>query len=64
MIIMVFVTQEILGAGRFLPVPEEEITTTLAEVFLRGVCGDRARADRADGGGEARGGPAEDGGES
>jgi AcrR family transcriptional regulator len=37
MIVVVFLTQEVLGAGRFLPVPEEEITTTLAELFLRGV---------------------------
>lgn len=37
MVVLVFVTQEILGAGRFLPVPEEELTHTLAELFLRGV---------------------------
>jgi AcrR family transcriptional regulator len=37
MIIVVFLTQEILGAGRLLPVPEEEITKTIAELFLRGV---------------------------
>jgi hypothetical protein len=37
MIIVVFLTQEVLGAGRFLPVPEEEITRTIAELFLRGV---------------------------
>lgn len=37
MIILVFLTQEVLGAGRFLPVSEQEITTTLAELFLRGV---------------------------
>lgn len=40
MIVVVFVTQEILGAGRLLPVPEEEITGTLAELFLRGVAPD------------------------
>ena len=37
MIIFVFLTHEILGAGRFLPVSEEEITNTIAELFLRGV---------------------------
>jgi hypothetical protein len=37
MVIFVFLTQEILGAGRLLPVPEEQITTTIAELFLRGV---------------------------
>lgn len=37
MIVVVFLTQEILGAGRVLPVSEEDITTTLAELFLRGV---------------------------
>jgi len=37
MIVMTFVTQEILGAGRHLPVSEDDITRTIAEVFLRGV---------------------------
>lgn len=37
MILAVFLTQEILGAGRFLPVTEDELTTTLAELFLNGV---------------------------
>jgi AcrR family transcriptional regulator len=37
MIVLVFLTQEVLGAGRFLPVPEEEITTTIAELFLHGL---------------------------
>jgi AcrR family transcriptional regulator len=37
MIILVFLSQEVLGAGRFLPVPEDEITRTIAELFLRGV---------------------------
>lgn len=37
MIVLVFLTQEVLGAGRLLPVPEEEITRTIAEIFLRGV---------------------------
>jgi AcrR family transcriptional regulator len=37
MVVVVFLTQEILGAGRFLPVPEEQITQTIAELFLRGI---------------------------
>jgi AcrR family transcriptional regulator len=40
MIIMVFLSQEILGAGRFLPVAEDDITSTIAQVFLQGVLGD------------------------
>jgi AcrR family transcriptional regulator len=39
MIIAMFLTQEILGAGRFLPLAEEEITATIAQVFLHGVLG-------------------------
>ena len=42
----VFITQEIMGAGRLLPVSEEQITNTIAELFLRGVApvasGDRS----------------------
>ncbi len=37
MILVTFISQEILGAGRLLPVPEAEITKTIAELFLRGV---------------------------
>ena len=37
MVIFVFVTQELLGAGRSLPVSEDELTNTIAELFLRGV---------------------------
>jgi len=37
MVLVVFVTQEILAAGRHLPVPEDEIVRTIAELFLRGV---------------------------
>lgn len=37
MIVTVFITQEILGAGRFLPVSEDRLTATLAELFLNGV---------------------------
>lgn len=39
MVIFVFLSQDVLGAGRHLPVPEEEITSTIAELFLRGVMG-------------------------
>jgi AcrR family transcriptional regulator len=39
MTIMVFLSQEILGAGRFLPVAEDDIVETIAQVFLRGVLG-------------------------
>jgi AcrR family transcriptional regulator len=42
MIVVVFLTQEILGAGRFLPVPEEEITSTIAQLFLHGVAPEEA----------------------
>lgn len=44
MIITMFLTQEVLGAGRFLPVSEEEITATIAQVFLHGVLGPRTGA--------------------
>ncbi len=37
MLLSVFLTQEVLGAGRFLPVSEDEITFTIAELFLHGV---------------------------
>ena len=37
MILTTFITQEILGAGRVLPVPEEQITRTLADTFLSGI---------------------------
>ena len=39
MVIFVFITQELLGAGRSLPVSDEELTHTIAELFLRGVQG-------------------------
>jgi len=45
MIVMLFLTQEILGASRFLPVAEEEITSTIAQVFLRGVLGTKEGAE-------------------
>jgi hypothetical protein len=37
--LFVFLTQEILGAGRLLPVPEDDLTSTISEIFLRGVTG-------------------------
>lgn len=37
MVTVVFLTQEVLGAGRLLPVPQDEITNTIAELFLHGV---------------------------
>lgn len=39
MILFVFLTQEVLGVGRFLPVSERELTATLAELFLHGLKG-------------------------
>lgn len=39
MVMMMFLTQEVLGAGRFVPLSEEEITSTIAQVFLHGVTG-------------------------
>ncbi len=38
-VILLFLTQEMLGAGRFLPVDEPQITDTIAQVFLHGVMG-------------------------
>lgn len=39
MLLAVFVTQEMLGGGRLLPVAEAEITKTICELFLHGVTG-------------------------
>jgi hypothetical protein len=39
MILMIFVSQEILGAKRFLPVGDDDIAATIAQVFLHGVVG-------------------------
>ncbi len=39
MVMMMFLTQEVLSAGRFLPLTDEEITSTVAKVFLHGVAG-------------------------
>ena len=40
MVLVVFITQEVLGAGKLLPVPEDDVTGTIAELFLRGVAPD------------------------
>jgi len=42
MTLFTFLTQEVLGMGRVLPVPQDAVADTLAEVFLRGVGGTRA----------------------
>ena len=42
MVMVLFLSEEILGAGRFLPLDEEEIPTTIARVFLHGVAGAEA----------------------
>ena len=38
-VILLFLTHEVLGAGRLLQVSEEQITSTIAQVFLHGVLG-------------------------
>jgi AcrR family transcriptional regulator len=38
-VVLMFLSQEILGGSRFLPVSEDEITSTIAQVFLHGVLG-------------------------
>ena len=37
MVVFLFLTQEVLGAARVLPLSEEEICDTLTELFLRGI---------------------------
>jgi AcrR family transcriptional regulator len=39
MVVIFFLTQEILGGAELLPIPEEEIASTISEVFLNGVRG-------------------------
>lgn len=46
MVLVWFATQEILGGAEVLPVPEDEVTATIAELFLRGALG-RAGASEA-----------------
>lgn len=38
-IVLMFLSHEILGTGRILPLDEDEITSTIAQVFLHGVFG-------------------------
>lgn len=45
-ILIVFLTQEVLGAGRFLMVDEEHITETISQVFLHGVHGSNDKSAR------------------
>jgi len=44
MVLVVFISQELLGAGRLLPVDPDDITKTITELFLRGVAPETARA--------------------
>jgi len=37
LVVFMFLSQELLGFGRVLPVPREDITRTIAELFLHGV---------------------------
>lgn len=39
MIFAVFLTQDVLGASRLLPVSEDHVTSTIAELFLHGILG-------------------------
>ncbi len=41
-VVFTFLSQEILGAQRFLPLTDDEITSTIADVFLHGVLGTRS----------------------
>jgi AcrR family transcriptional regulator len=42
MVLVFFVSQEVLGGAELLPIPEERILATIAELFLRGAEGVRA----------------------
>ena len=44
-VIFVFITQEVLGAQRTVPVSEEELTNTIAELFLHGITGSKGRSE-------------------
>jgi len=39
MVIFTFLTQEVLGMGRALAVPEKQVTATISELFLNGLSG-------------------------
>jgi AcrR family transcriptional regulator len=45
MIMIMFLSHGILGAGRYLPIEEEQITATIAQVFLNGVVGAERAVD-------------------
>lgn len=47
MVIFTFLTQEILGLGRVLPTSDEQVTTTLSELFLHGLTGRFDGEDRS-----------------
>ena len=44
MIVLLFLTQEVLGARRLVPIDEEEIASSIAQVFLHGVLGPQGTA--------------------
>lgn len=44
MVLVWYVSQEIMGGAELCPVPEDEATTTIAELFLHGVVGPEAAA--------------------
>ncbi len=47
MILTLFLTQEVLGAGEHVPVPEDEITHTITQLFLHGVTGSAPEGAKA-----------------
>jgi AcrR family transcriptional regulator len=50
MVLVVFISQELLGAGRLMPIAEDDITHTIAELFLRGVAPETRSASRGEAG--------------
>ncbi len=47
MVVVVFISQELLGARRLLPFDDEQVTNTVAELFLRGVTFDPGALPRS-----------------
>ena len=41
-VVLMFLSQELLGGQRLLPLDEDEVTATIAQVFLHGVLGQKA----------------------
>jgi AcrR family transcriptional regulator len=39
MVVFTFITQEVLGLGNVMAVPEEQVTDTISELFLNGLAG-------------------------